>query len=570
MGRRVSLRDHDPETSFVAHRAVMALFNSGKTAEQLHGALCAVLVNYDVAPPTLQFFQRFLRTDAFTSTTAFADRVQTYQAQAIRLYSSFAAAYHALSGTERLEDALAPLKPRDDASYRARTTWTEVEGIPEERLPDLGYISAARVQKEQKERELVATFLRELADGIEKRGRSATEEHSAKKRRKIGSLLRAFNSTLPHDLMSPLFAPDPDRIRREAAQLAPKAAEDIKRMEATQATGIRNLARYLTADFMDVYVATSMRSDADFASVNSFVGRLFAHPSVHPLKLRHFNPTQSWIEDRVAKGLVEALMLKRADITIYLAQKADSFGKDSEASVALGQGKPVIVFVPSLRVPEVDIDSEKLGMLDRPELQHIIECEAAGDDREVDETTDQQALMAQVLMLRLRKATDSALVAAAREHWSDFDLYGEDVRIPTENERATYRAWLDRTARAHGEQMTITQSMREHFIGILVASAMNAERRATVFREVHPLALQVILSSGVLNGILVVRSLEACADILARLVRNDLELDLKIDDQNYRLVERTTRSTIRVIARHTLIGNAFDAFYKSALRVQGQ
>ncbi len=42
------------------------------------------------------------------------------------------------------------------------------------------------------------------------------------------------------------------------------------------------------------------------ASVNSFVGRLFGHASVHPLKLRYFNPTQSWIEDRVAKGLVEA------------------------------------------------------------------------------------------------------------------------------------------------------------------------------------------------------------------------------------------------------------------------
>jgi hypothetical protein len=82
-----------------------------------------------------------------------------------------------------------------------------------------------------------------------------------------------------------------------------------------------------------------MRTDADFASVNSFVRRLFRHTEIHPLKLRYFNPTQSWIEDRVAKGLVEALMLKRADFTIYLAQKTDSFGKDSEASVALGAGE---------------------------------------------------------------------------------------------------------------------------------------------------------------------------------------------------------------------------------------
>ena len=64
------------------------------------------------------------------------------------------------------------------------------------------------------------------------------------------------------------------------------------------------------------------------------------------LNLRYFNPTQSWIDDRIAKGLVEALMLRRATVTIYMAQKTDTFGKDSEASVALGQGRPVIVYVP--------------------------------------------------------------------------------------------------------------------------------------------------------------------------------------------------------------------------------
>ncbi|MCZ7679810.1 MAG: hypothetical protein M5U28_14015 [Sandaracinaceae bacterium] len=333
-------------------------------------------------------------------------------------------------------------------------------------------------------------------------------------------------------------------------------------MESTQATGLRNLARYLTADFMDVYVATSMRSDADFASVNSFVRRLFKHSEVHPLKLRYFNPTQSWIEDRVAKGLVEALMLKRADLTIYLAQKADSFGKDSEASVALGQGKPVIVFVPSLRVPEVDVDSEKLGLLGRQGLQPIVEREAAGEDGEVDETTDDQALLAQVLSLRLQRATGAALAAAAREHWADFDLYGEDTRIPSETERAAYRAWLDACV-VGGKNDGPDEAVRTHFIGILVATATNAEKRATVFREVHPLALQVILSTGVLNGILVVRSIDGCAAVLGRLVRNALDLELMVDDQNYRLVERSTRSTIRVIARHALIGNAFEAFYKA-------
>jgi hypothetical protein len=189
---------------------------------------------------------------------------------------------------------------------------------------------------------------------------------------------------------------------------------------------------------------------------------------------------------------------------------------------------------------------------------------ALTDDREVDDTTDRQALVSQVLTLRLRKASDATLTTAALEHWADFDLYGEDVRIPMENERAAYRAWLDSVLQRQPTQKGIDPTVREHLIGILVATSTNAEKRATVFREVHPLALQVILSTGVLNGILVVRSLDACATVLGRLVRNELELDLKIDDHNYRLVERSTRSTIRVIARHALIGNAFDAFYRSA------
>jgi len=565
VGRRVSLRDHDHESTSVAHFAVLGLFDTSNTAEQLHRALCAALVNYGAPAPTLSFFKKFLGAEAFTSVEAFADRVRAYQAQAIRLYSSFAAAYDHLGGTEELDDALAPLRVRDAVPFRARTEWQVIEEIPEARLPDLGYISAARVRKEHAERAMVAAFLVELAGKIEKEGASAIETSPAKRRRKIGSLLRSFQSTLPHDLLSPLFAPDPDRLRREAAQIGPKAAEDIEQMESTQATGLRNLARYLAADFMDVYVATSMRSDADFASVNSFVRRLFTHSGVHPLKLRYFNPTQSWIEDRVAKGLVEALMLKRADITIYLAQKADSFGKDSEASVALGQGKPVIVFVPSLRVEEVDIDSEKLGLLGRPGLQQIVEREASGEDREVDETTDDQALLAQVLTLRLQRCTGAALARAARDHWADFDLYGEDARIVAESDRAAYRAWLDGCVTGgnlHGPEAAV----QAHFIGILVATATNAEKRATLFREVHPLALQVILSTGVLNGILVVRSIDGCAAILDRLVRNALDLDLDVDDRNYRLVERSTRSTIRVIARHALIGNAFDAFYEAARR----
>jgi hypothetical protein len=92
------------------------------------------------------------------------------------------------------------------------------------------------------------------------------------------------------------------------------------------------------------------------------------------------------------------------------------------------------------------------------------------------------------------------------------------------------------------------------------------ERRAELFREYHPLALQIILSTGVLNGILVVRSVRQCAEMLSALIENRLDLKLVKDDQNYRLVEVGTNSTMRVISRHTLLRNAFEAQYERERR----
>jgi hypothetical protein len=96
---------------------------------------------------------------------------------------------------------------------------------------------------------------------------------------------------------------------------------------------------------MDVYVATSMRDDADFLEQRKFIKEVFENPSVAPLKLRYFDPTLSYVDDRIRKGLIESLMLQRAAVTIYNAGAQDTMGKDSELAATLAQGKPVIVYV---------------------------------------------------------------------------------------------------------------------------------------------------------------------------------------------------------------------------------
>ena len=126
----------------------------------------------------------------------------------------------------------------------------------------------------------------------------------------------------------------------------------------TEAQGLRNTDVYLTWDYMDVYVATSMRKRWEFEETAEFVSELFAREDVRKLKLRYFDPTQSQCAYRIDKGLVEALMLKRSRCTVYMVQESDTMGKDSELASTLAQGKPVIAYVP--RIEDVELHARKL------------------------------------------------------------------------------------------------------------------------------------------------------------------------------------------------------------------
>jgi transcriptional regulator with XRE-family HTH domain len=537
-GRKVSLSGHDQTSRTVADRAIKKLFDGTRSDAQLQDLFNSVLVFYGVHPISADFYRQYLGANAFGSVNSFREAVLVYQQDVVRLFSNFEDGYEKLNACS------------------ARAEWKIPNDIDDERLPDLGYISAVRVKQESDERNALRSFLLNLAKSFRDDPGSAIAQVPEKTKRRMDTLLRKFDTHFEHGLFSPLFAPDADIIEREAARLAPKSDDEISRMEQTQRKAMENLAYYLASDFIDVYVATSMRSDADFVSVNSFVKSLFSHEQIKPLKLRHFNPTQSWIDDRIAKGLVEALMLRRAAATIYMAQKSDTFGKDSEASVALGQGKPVIVYVPRLNFPDGATDTETLFKKSKGELIDLL---TPREREDVDETVDEQAIFGKVLNTALMKFDEGQLALLAQNHWADFDLFEELHRIPISH-RADYRRWLDEATRTGASSISIGD-FKDSIVGVFVSNAIAFERRAKLFREIHPLALQVILSSGVLNGILVVRTVEQCAEILSRLIKNDLQLDFTKDERNYRLVEKLTGSTIRVISRHRLLLNAFSVHY---------
>lgn len=154
----------------------------------------------------------------------------------------------------------------------------------------------------------------------------------------------AFTERVPFDFMSDLSAEERYALgyASDKSQIDPKVAE---RSEHIKRIGKQNTQEYLTLDILDVYIATSMREPCEYESFTKLLNDVFKNPDLERLNIRYFDPTIAFSENRIAKGLLEALMLKRAKVTLYVAGEKDTFGKDSECAATLVQGKPVVVYV---------------------------------------------------------------------------------------------------------------------------------------------------------------------------------------------------------------------------------
>lgn len=274
--------------------------------------------------------------------------------------------------------------------------------------------------------------------------------------------------------------------------------------------GIHNQRAYLASDHLDVYVATSMRKKHEFVSISNVVNQIFLSDELLDLKLRWFDPTQAYCEDRIDKGLSEALMLKRASCTLYLAQETDTLGKDSELASTLAQGKPVIAYVPKGDKEFVDnvIDS-------------IHKHEPHKDLREI--------------------ILDQIRIYAPELPWEDSEI----------------REWINDFKSAEIlELKNKLYTLAERYY----------DTRAKNLKENHPLGIQVELKSGVANGVLVVRSIDNCIKLIHNIILNELEFDLKENDIfdtncNVYLIEKISGSIFRIKTSNTLLTNAFWNFY---------
>ena len=269
--------------------------------------------------------------------------VEKFRVKAMWLFGNFKFAFKRLAPKSISVSAFETLIQRTEAKsvnkFTARDEFNDIESIPESDLSMLGYVSSGRID----DLEMALENIKKLAP--------AGVDYDVLLKRLGPEIQRKTSEVLARESID--FPPngsqglDQNRLASILASLQPVLDDRRKRQVAAQEVGIRNTQRYLTLPYLDVYVATSMRSESDFSEQHQFLLNVFGHPDIRDLKLRYFDPTVSFDDDRIKKGLIECLMLRRARVTIYLAGAEDTMGKDSELAATLAQGKPVIVYVAS-------------------------------------------------------------------------------------------------------------------------------------------------------------------------------------------------------------------------------
>lgn len=360
-----------------------------------------------------------------------------------------------------------------------------IEDVPRERTWCLGYISGKTVNKEAAE--LEKEKLRA------KKGKSRFKEN-------------------------------------ELFKLGVKLGQMATKIQEAQELAFRNTAIYLTWDYMDVYVATSMRNKWEFEETFDFVRAVFSDAKLRNLNLRYFDPTQSMCGNSREKGLIEGLMLKRAFCTIYLAQESDTMGKDSELAATLAQSKPVIAYVPrydsneySKRIKRYPLSYFKKRLL-------ILDAEEVFEDQNCIRRIEK-------INANFGKAIDDFLVR--------FNEYRSEQ---------PFTLWTEKEEKFKKDCDVFPQICKI----LAVGECYNFDRRADLLKGIHPLSMQVDLQSGVANGVLVVRSPEECVDLLHRILTNQMEFKIRHKKEGYTILEEMiTQSPFRVVVDNQRLTNSF-------------
>jgi hypothetical protein len=458
------------------------------------------------------------------------DGLQRFQKTALLLYGNFVFAFRTLSRIKKGSEfshkiADATRDPVAELKYfqSRQRKLLEVDRIEKHQTPFVGYLSVGDIVGDRGRCELLLGAAREVAltatweDYLSQIQTMAKPEHFVP----LSEIVENYKEKWP-TAGTKDFA---EFLDGSMAQLSLKKAEvDQVRVRAT-----KNQNTYLTWDHMDIYFATSMRKAWEYQDLYGFIDKLMGQEELKDLDLRYFDPTQAYTDNRVNKGLVEALMLKRARCTVYSVQDTDTLGKDSELASTLAQGKPVIAYIPDL---DPDDRARQLVAEDPATILERLRFVLYADEQLAQRLTDEELQLVSRVQDRLMAYCDKRI-------WRSLI---DEVAI------SKLRADLD------GDLAAFCR---------IVASSEKAvyDKRAKTLKESHPLALQVNLDTGVANGVLVVRTIQECASLLRSMLLSSMDLFIEEADGMWYLKERISGCIYRVVTSDRKLNNCFWNFY---------
>lgn len=239
--------------------------------------------------------------------------------------------------------------------FENRLRWRVLKNIDPKQRGYLGYVSGERPYRQKEILDKIENIIDSFENDYEKlkdlEPAKITEIILDKLREKDPTInealtgIKDISSLRELDLFSSRKL---DENKKVIETTKTEIENTIKLVESLKKVGKYNLMQYLrNINSIDVYVATSMRNDAEYIEMADFVKNTFNNEKLTPLNLRFFDPTLCYCESRIDKGIIECLLVRSAKVTIYCAQEGDTFGKDSELAATIVQGKPAIVYVPN-------------------------------------------------------------------------------------------------------------------------------------------------------------------------------------------------------------------------------
>jgi hypothetical protein len=318
-----------------------------------------------------------------------------------------------------------------------------------------------------------------------------------------------------------------------------------------------NTIQYLSTQDIDVYVATSMRNVLDFSMNAKFLDKLRNHDEIRELNLTFFNPTQSYLPDRIQKGLLENIMIERTSVTIYNAQESDTFGKDAEAGITHAFGKPVIVYVTRLFGED----------LPKRLMEKIYKIGVYGEMQKIYSDFDSLVLEERDAFL-IGLKDKGYLTETEVEKFKEPDKdKKEAVEYIIEQKFSPLLDQLD----IHDIRTELIQKgyepplPKEEIVKFCIERIKKLEERALLFQELHPLTFQISPLDGIARGVFVTRSVDKTAKLLRALLIGKLGYEIKTIKDNIVLCDKITHSPIRAYPKAEEGKGIISAYIKKAI-----